>query len=148
MPIIKSAKKRVRTAEKAAIRNAKTKRFLKGAVKSFQKAVDGGDTAAADTAFRQSQSGLDKALKKKLMHQNKVARLKRQLAAKAKALAGATSEKPKAAATAAKKAAKPGNVKAKDTPTKKAATASKKPAASSAAKKTTVKKPADKKKAE
>ena len=43
MPIIKSAKKRVRTAEKAAIRNSKTKRSLKSAVKAFQKAITGGD---------------------------------------------------------------------------------------------------------
>ena len=37
MPIIKSAKKRVRTANKAAVRNAKTKRTLKTALKAFVK---------------------------------------------------------------------------------------------------------------
>ncbi|HMH31173.1 MAG TPA: 30S ribosomal protein S20, partial [Methylomirabilota bacterium] len=37
MPIIKSAKKRVRTAKKATIRNSKTKRSLKTALKSFAK---------------------------------------------------------------------------------------------------------------
>jgi ribosomal protein S20 len=39
MPIIKSAKKRVKVAGKAAVRNSKTKRSLKGAVKAFHAAV-------------------------------------------------------------------------------------------------------------
>ena len=61
MPIIKSAKKRVRTAEKAAIRNSKTKRSLKSAVKAFQKAVTGGDKKAVNETHGKAQSALDKA---------------------------------------------------------------------------------------
>ena len=78
MPIIKSAKKRVRVAEKAAIRNSKTKRSLKGALKVFSKST----TAKSHS---KAQSALDKAAKKGLVHKNKVARQKKQLAAKAKA---------------------------------------------------------------
>jgi|GEM_PF-6764552 len=37
MPIIKSAKKRVKVAKKATIRNAKTKKSLKTAFKAFKK---------------------------------------------------------------------------------------------------------------
>ena len=84
MPIIKSAKKRVRVAERATIRNVKTKRGLRQAVKAFQAAVTGGSKTAGD-AHAAAQSALDKALKKGIMHKNKVARKKKQLAAQAKA---------------------------------------------------------------
>src|SRR5690348_4415197 len=94
MPIIKSAKKRVKVANKAAIRNSKTKRSLKTAVKAFGKKASN-DTHAA------VQSNIDKAAKKGLIHKNKAARLKKQAAAKAKA-AGV---KPTAAKKAAPKAA-------------------------------------------
>lgn len=83
MPIIKSAKKRVRVAKKATVRNVKTRRSLKAAVKSFQTAVSGGKKTAA-SAHDKVQSNLDKAGKKNIMHKNKVARKKRQLAAKLK----------------------------------------------------------------
>jgi ribosomal protein S20 len=122
MPIIKSAKKRVRVARKATARNVKTKRTLKTAIKAFHAAVTGDNHAKA-------QSALDQAAKKGVMHKNKVARRKKQLAAAAKA-AGA---KP----TAAKKA-----VVKKAAPAKKAA-ATKKPAAKKAPAK--AKKPAAKK---
>jgi ribosomal protein S20 len=131
MPIIKSAKKRVRVARKATVRNAKTKRSLKTALKAFHAAVSSGSKTAGESHSK-AQSGLDKAAKKGVMHKNKVARKQRQLAAKAKA-AGVKS-------TAAKKAAaKPAAKKA--APAKKA-TAAKKPAA---AKKAPAKKPATKK---
>lgn len=83
MPIIKSARKRVRVARKATVRNAKTKRSLKTALKTFQAAVTGGKKASE--AHQKAQSALDKAHKKGLVHKNKVARKKRQLAAKLKA---------------------------------------------------------------
>jgi small subunit ribosomal protein S20 len=121
MPIIKSAKKRVRTSNKAAVRNSKTKRSLKGAIKAFHQAVTGGSKEAA-TAKRKAQSALDQAGKKKVMHKNKVARKQSQLARAAKA-------------TDAKPVAKKAVAKAKPAAKKKAA--AKKPAA---------KKPAAKKK--
>ncbi len=77
MPIIKSAKKRVRTAKKATIRNSKTKRSLKNALNIFAK----NPTAKSHSA---AQSKLDKAVKRGLVHKNKAARLKKQAAAKAK----------------------------------------------------------------
>lgn len=122
MPIIKSAKKRVKVARKATVRNVKTKRTLRTALKSFQAAVTGGKKDAKK-AQSQAQSALDKAAKKKVMHKNKVARKQRQLAAKAKA------------AASAKKTAAP-----KKAVAKKAA-----PAKKTATKKTPVKKPAAKK---
>lgn len=101
MPIIKSAKKRVRTAEKAAIRNSKTKRSLKSALKIFHKTV-GGDKKKTAEGMSKAQSELDKAVKKGVIHKNKAARQKRKLAAKAKA-AGTTT---KATSTKKKPAAK------------------------------------------
>ena len=122
MPIIKSAKKRVRVATKAAIRNSKTKRSLKTAMKSFVK-------KASPETHSEAQSNLDKAVKKGIMHKNKAARLKKQAAAQAKA-AGV---KPAAAKKAAP-AKKPAAAK-KAAPAKKPATAKKAPAKKPAAKK-------------
>jgi ribosomal protein S20 len=47
MPIIKSAKKRVKVATKATIRNSKTKRSLKAAVKAFGSALAATDKKKA-----------------------------------------------------------------------------------------------------
>lgn len=119
MPIIKSAKKRVKVANKAAVRNSKTKRSLKTALKAFTK-------SPSSKTHSTAQSNIDKAAKKGLVHKNKAARLKKQAAARAKA-AGV---KPAAAKKTAAKAA----------PVKKAV-AAKKPVA----KKAPAKKPAAKK---
>jgi len=123
MPIIKSAKKRVRVARKATVRNVKTKRGLKSALKSFHAAVTGGKNV--NSAQSKAQSQLDKAVKKGVISKNKAARKKKQLSAKAKA----TGTKPQAA----KKAV------AKKAPVKKT-TAAKKPVAKKPAVKKTVKK--------
>jgi len=84
MPIIKSAKKRVKTAEKATIRNAKTRRSLKGAIKNFYKDLEGSKKSAS-TSLSKAQSELAKAGKKNVIHKNKVARKQKQLAQAAKA---------------------------------------------------------------
>src|SRR5579871_232447 len=104
MPIIKSAKKRVRVAHKATIRNAKTRRSVRNAVKAFEASLSSNKTKAAE-AHRQAQSELSKAAKKHVIHKNKLARKQRQLARAAKAAEvklSATAKK-----TAPKAAAKP-----------------------------------------
>lgn len=131
MPIIKSAKKRVRQTAKARTRNAVAKNGLRSAMKSFQAAVTGKKNI--ESAVSSANSALDKAAKKGLMHKNKVARKKRQLAAAAKA-SGAKVEKKAAKPVAPKKP-----VAAKKAPVKKAA-------AKPVAKKAPAKKPATKKK--
>lgn len=115
MPIIKSAKKRVKVTKKATIRNSKTKRSLKTALKSFVKKSDNKTHAAA-------QSNLDKAVKKGLVHKNKAARIKRQLAAQAKAagMKPGVAVKKTVAKPVAKKAA-PKKPAAKKAPAKKPA---------------------------
>ncbi len=108
MPIIKSAKKRVKVAQKAAVRNSKTKRSLKAAVKAFATALTGGKKVSE--AHAKAQSEIDKAAKKGVMHKNKAARKKSQLARASKASGAA---KPAAKKAAAKKPA------AKKAPAKK-----------------------------
>ncbi|HET7827803.1 MAG TPA: 30S ribosomal protein S20 [Candidatus Saccharimonadales bacterium] len=122
MPIIKSAKKRVKTAAKARTRNAHFKRSLRDSLKAFTKAVEGGKNADILKAQREAVSALDTAVKKEIIHRNKAARQKAALATRAKA-AGAKITNPaaKKPASALKKTAKPTPKKAavKKTPAKK-----------------------------
>ncbi len=62
MPIIKSAKKRVKVAEKQSIQNSKTKRSLRDSIKAFHASL----TAKKDTTKAQSKaySAIDTAVKK------------------------------------------------------------------------------------
>ncbi len=102
MPIIKSAKKRVRTAGKAAVRNSKTKRNIKDTLRALHRAV----TGKKDAAQSKAQSAIDKAVKKGVVHKNKAARKQRQIAKAGKAAAGtkkAVVKKPAAKKVAAKK---------------------------------------------
>ena len=116
MPIIKSAKKRVKVSTKATVRNAKTKRTLREAVKAFTAAVAGGKSSEVEAAHKKANSAIDTAAKKNVLHKNKAARKKAQLSAAAK----------KAGVKSTGKAA-PKKVAPKKAPVKKAAPA-KKPA--------------------
>ncbi len=141
MPIIKSAKKRVRVATKAAIRNSKTKRSLKAAVKAFGAVLEAKDSKKALKALDKVQSELDKASKKGVLHPNKVARKKAQAARNAKKAAGVTKDSPAKSAKPTV-ATKP---KATKAPATKKAVAKKAPAKKPVAKKAPAKKPASKK---
>ena len=131
MPIIKSAKKRVKIAAKAKARNVRTKRTLREALKTFAKAVEGGKAAEIQKAQQEAISALDTAAKKSIIHKNKAARQKASLSAQAKA-AGV-----KPAKSATKKASVKPSVSAKRTPKP---TAKKPPAKKPAAKKPPAKK--------
>ena len=121
MPIIKSAKKRVKVARKATVRNVKTKRSLKTAIKAFHAAVTGKGKVAESQS--KAQSELDKAVKKGIISKNKAARRKSQLSTKAKTAGAKPAAKPvKKAAVKAKPAAKTAIAKkpaAKKAPAKK-----------------------------
>lgn len=78
MPIIKSAKKRVRVSAKATIRNNRTKRDMKEAIKTFQAALSKKGTKLEE-AHRRAVSAIDVAAKKNVIHKNKAARKKSQL---------------------------------------------------------------------
>lgn len=77
MPIIKSAKKAARQAEKRTAHNVEIKKSIKAAVKAF-KAKPSAKTLSA------AQSEYDKAVKKDLIKKNTASRRKAQLHAFAK----------------------------------------------------------------
>lgn len=105
MPIIKSARKRVKVAAKANARNAQTKRNLREALKAFAKAVSGGKNTEVAEAQRKAVSAIDTAVKKDVLHKNKGARQKARLAAQAKAAGVKPAKQVKKATTPAKKPA-------------------------------------------
>lgn len=119
MPIIKSAKKRVKVAAAARARNVRTKRSVREALKAFSKAIESGKSADIQKTQSEVVSAIDIAAKKNVVHKNKAARQKAAISARAKA-AGVKPSKAaaKKTATTPKKAAK--------TPAKK--TSAKKPA--------------------
>lgn len=123
MPIIKSAKKRVKVAAKANSRNNRTKRSLRDALKAFSAAVEGGKSAEIAKTQAQVMSAIDMAAKKDVIHRNKASRTKSQVSARAKA-AGVKPNTAKSSKTKAKSPVKQ--------PTKK--TTPKKPASKSAKK--------------
>ena len=77
MPIIKSAKKAARQAEKRTAHNAEIKKDIKAAVKAFK-------TKPSKKTLSKVQSEYDKAVKKDLIKKNTAARRKSKLAAFAK----------------------------------------------------------------
>ena len=99
MPIIKSAKKRVKLAAKANARNNRTRRSMREAIKAFNKALESGRSSEIFKVQAAAVSAIDTAAKKNVIHKNKAARQKSRLATQAKA-AGVkptkTSQKPKA----------------------------------------------------
>jgi len=97
MPIIKSAKKRVKLAAKANARNSRTRKSLREALKAFNKAVENGKPAEISKTQNAAFSLIDTAAKKAVIHKNKAARQKARLSAAAK----------KAGAKPVKAAAKP-----------------------------------------
>ena len=84
MPIIKSAKKRVKVAAKAHARNTRTRRDMRDALKSFTKAIDSGKATEISKAQTAVYKALDTAAKKNVIHKNKAARFKAKLSAQAK----------------------------------------------------------------
>jgi small subunit ribosomal protein S20 len=102
MPIIKSAKKRVKVSSKANIRNVKTRRTLRDTLKDFAKAVQSGKEAEIIKTERAAMSAIDQAAKKAVIHKNKAARKKAQVAAQAKAAGAKPAKAPAKKATAAK----------------------------------------------
>ena len=80
MANIKSQIKRIKTNEKARLRNKSVKSSLKTAVRKFREAADAGDTAAATTLMRDASRALDKAASKGVIHANQAANRKSAMA--------------------------------------------------------------------
>jgi small subunit ribosomal protein S20 len=83
---IKSQIKRIKTNEKARLRNKSVKSSLKTAVRRFREAADSGERDAALTAMRAASRDLDKAVSKGVIHANQAANKKSAMAQRANSL--------------------------------------------------------------
>ncbi|MBO0899975.1 30S ribosomal protein S20 [Cellulomonas sp. zg-ZUI222] len=79
MANIKSQIKRIRTNEKARLRNKSVKSELKTYVRRVREAVAGGDKDAANAALAVAARKLDKAVSKGVIHANQAANRKSAL---------------------------------------------------------------------
>ncbi|MCW2542706.1 MAG: ribosomal protein S20p, partial [Frankiales bacterium] len=77
---IKSQIKRIKTNEKARLRNKSVKSSLKTAVRKFREAADAGDAEKAGVALREASRQLDKAVSKGVIHANQAANRKSGMA--------------------------------------------------------------------
>ena len=80
MANIKSQIKRIRTNEKARLRNKAVKSELKTFVRRVRESVAAGDKDAASTALVAASKKLDKAVSKGVIHANQAANRKSALA--------------------------------------------------------------------
>lgn len=79
MPHTKSAKKNLRKAEKRRLHNRAVLRTLKTHLKRFQTAVDG-PVEELQKEYNLAATKLDKAASRRVIHKNKAARKKSQMA--------------------------------------------------------------------
>ena len=76
MPIIKSAKKRVKVSEKKNLQNRMYKSAFKTTLKKLDTAVESGDKNAALEANKDVVKALDKEAARGIIHKNAAARKK------------------------------------------------------------------------
>ena len=88
MANIKSQIKRIKTNEKARLRNKSVSSSIKTAVRKFRDAATAGDASAITTELRAASKALDVAVAKGVIHKNAAAN-KKSAMAKAAAKAGA-----------------------------------------------------------
>ncbi len=86
MANIKSQLKRIKTNEKARLRNKAVKSSLKTSVRKFRDAVDAGDRDTATALLKQAGQQLDKAASKGVIHKNQAANRKSAMAKRAASL--------------------------------------------------------------
>ncbi|OIV35708.1 30S ribosomal protein S20 [Mangrovactinospora gilvigrisea] len=80
MANIKSQIKRIKTNEKARLRNKAVKSEFKTAVRKTREAIAAGDATAAEAARKDAAQLLDKAASKGVIHKNQAANKKSALA--------------------------------------------------------------------
>ena len=91
MANIKSQIKRIKTNEKARLRNKSVKSSLKTAIRKYREAADAGDAATAATLMRDASKALDKAASKGVIHANQAANRKSAMAKKVAQLSSTSS---------------------------------------------------------
>lgn len=87
MANIKSQKKRIKTNEKARLRNKAIKSELRTYTRKFQDAVAVGDAEKAAEAAKVANRALDKAVSKGVIHKNQAANRKSSISKAAHKLA-------------------------------------------------------------
>ena len=87
MPNIKSSKKDVLRIKVAYEKNKADKSELKTTVKKFDAAVEGGDRAVAEAAYKLAVKAVDQAVSKGILHKNTAARKKSSMTLKLNKLA-------------------------------------------------------------
>ena len=80
MANIKSQIKRIKTNEKARLRNRSVSSSIKTAVRKFRDALTSGDSAVITTELRSASSALDVAVQKGVLHKNSAANKKSSMA--------------------------------------------------------------------
>jgi len=85
----KQAAKRARKSIKQRGNNVSMRSELRTAIKKIHTAVEAGDAAAAQAAYKAEQATIDSLARKGVIHKNKAARHKSRLTARIKALTGA-----------------------------------------------------------
>jgi small subunit ribosomal protein S20 len=83
---IKSQVKRIKTNEKARLRNKSVKSSVKTAIRKFREAADAGDKDKAIELMRDASRKLDKASGKGVIHANQAANKKSAMATRANQL--------------------------------------------------------------
>ena len=82
MPNIKSAKKRVKVISVKTLQNKMFKNSLRTTVKKFNLAVESGDKAAAEAAYKDAVKKIDQAAARGILHKNNAAHKKSQFTLK------------------------------------------------------------------
>ncbi|MGR8919504.1 MAG: 30S ribosomal protein S20 [Gammaproteobacteria bacterium] len=80
------ARKRARQGEKRRIQNAGRRSLFRTRIKQVVKAIEAGDKAAAEGAYKIAVPIIDRMAGGGLLHKNKAARHKSRLAARIKAM--------------------------------------------------------------
>ncbi len=87
MPNIKSSKKDVLRSKVAYEKNKSAKSELKTNLKKFEAALEGGDKATAEAAYKVAVKSVDQAALNGLLHKNNAARKKSSMTLKLNKLA-------------------------------------------------------------
>ena len=86
MANIKSQLKRIKTNEKARLRNKSVKSSVKTAIRKFREAAESGEKDKAIELLRDASKRLDKAASKGVIHANQAANKKSAMARRANQL--------------------------------------------------------------
>ncbi len=74
-----SARKRARQAERHRQHNASLRSHVRTKIKKVLRAIESGDKAAAEAAYKDAVPAIDRSVSKGIMHANKAARHKSRL---------------------------------------------------------------------